>query len=90
MGYVVKDVYYDIYEYQVIGKRKNATKVNTGQKKCCRYVQPKTEEDGEIKSENRAIIPRILESLLAQRKKCKAFSYHPVILCAKRGTFQRR
>ena len=58
MGYKVEDVYYDIYDWQIIGNRKNATKVYR-KTKCCRYVQPKREEDGSIKSENRAII-RIL------------------------------
>ena len=38
-------------------------------KRVCRYVQPKREEDGSIKTENRGIIPRILQSLLDQRKR---------------------
>ena len=80
MGYKVEDVYYDIYDWQIIGNRKNATKVNTGKQKCCRYVQPKREEDGSIKSENRAIIPRILESLLAQRKKTRRRIKYKTIL----------
>ena len=80
MGYEIEDVAYDIYKWEREAGKKTRTKVNTGEKKVCRYVQPRREEDGSIKTEKRGIIPRILQSLLDQRKRTrKRIKYKSVI-----------
>ena len=80
MGYEIEDVAYDIYKWEREAGKKTRKKVNTGEKKVCRYVQPRREEDGSIKTEKRGIIPRILQSLLDQRKKTrKRIKYKTVI-----------
>jgi len=64
MGYEYVDIIYDQFKY--INKKKTKTGVKT-----CRFIQPKKEDDGTIKTQNRAIIPRILNKLLKARKQTR-------------------
>ena len=49
LGYEVEDVSYDIYKWVREGNKKTRTKVNTGKKKVCRYVQPKRKKMVQLK-----------------------------------------
>ena len=68
LGYEIEDVAYDVYKWKREPGKKTRTKVNTGEKKVCRYVQPKREEDGSIKTENTRYYSSYLTIIIGPEK----------------------
>ena len=71
VGYQFVDVTYDNYRY--IPKGKSFVKLLDKKHPTvtCRFIQPKEQPDGTILTENRAVIPRILQKLLTARKETR-------------------
>jgi DNA polymerase elongation subunit (family B) len=70
-GYTYVDITYDRYEWKAPPGRKAEVKVKVG-KKTCRYAQ--------FPNNEKAIMPRVLQELLAKRKATKQFKKYKTVI----------